>query len=478
MPPREYPRFANGDVLIVSPTGRQWKLNSWVLLNHSAVLAKTLNDMEPRHITKSMAQEGKCIKWKLEMKPFRELNDARFRSFEAVPIKKKNQFQIPDNFNGTGDIDFETTYDNFFRMLYNLDPIITDDLHLSGKQYITDCISVLQAADYLDSLPAVRAQVEKHLLRMMQTFWVHVAKNPEAWADIAVRLQSDVIFQEAMCHIIGAYELSQAVKKATLARMQFGSIILELAELKARELKDMKIMTERRLMQFFPQRLIRHETDSKIPGRADYSADIYLWQALTMVRQFFGSCMLANRHHRAEDGGMEFYRMVERGDYIDKKAMGDFHACFGMSTKGRQCLLDAVETIKEDLRVVVGGLLREELQLRTGDGRARPRRYLTCMKIRRDELPWVRDPDLIAEMGRGWAGEIIGEREGEDVEVGADVEGARNNEGEGNGNGNDDDGDPMVEDGEQEINSENDKEGDDEEQENGQDDDGDEELRD
>jgi hypothetical protein len=31
-----------------------------------------------------MAQEGKCVKWKVEMKSFRELDDARFRSFEAV----------------------------------------------------------------------------------------------------------------------------------------------------------------------------------------------------------------------------------------------------------------------------------------------------------------------------------------------------------------------------------------------------------
>ncbi|KAM3083652.1 hypothetical protein ACMFMG_002232 [Clarireedia jacksonii] len=449
MPPREYPWFENGDVLIVSPTGRQWKLNSWVLLDRSVVLAKILNEMEPRNITKSMALEGKCVKWKIEMRPFRELDDARFRSFEAVPIKK-NQFHIPENFNGTGNIDFETIYDNFFRMLYNIDPLITDDLHLSGKQYITDSISVLQAADYLGALPAVRAPVKEHLLRTMQTLWTHVAKAPEAWADIAVRLQSAVIFQEAMCHIIGAWELSQAIRKATLARMQFGPMILQLAERRARELKDMKIMTERRLLQFYPQRLIHRETESKIPGRADYGADIYLWQALTMVRQFLASCMLANRHHRAEDGGTEFYRMVERCDYIGKKAMEDFHVIFGMSTKGKQCLLEAVKTIKDDLRVVVEGLLREELQLRRREGKRR--RYLTCVRIRTEELPWVRDPELVERMGVGWAGGVIEEEESETGEVETEGGGAgkigSEEEGEEDGKNENADGEPMVEDGE------------------------------
>jgi len=170
--------------------------------------------------------------------------------------------------------------------------------------------------------------------------------------------------------------------------------------------------------------------------------------------------------------------MVERCDYIDKKAMEDFHVIFGMSTKGRQCLLEAVETIKEDVRVVVGGLLREELQLRRGEGKGRPRRYLTCMRIRRDELPWVRDPELVAKMGRGWAGGVIEERGRESVEVGTEGEGAGDNEEGEDGKGEDDDGDPMAEDGEQEINSEDDQVENGEEQENGQDGDGDEELRD
>ncbi|KAA8567928.1 hypothetical protein EYC84_008367 [Monilinia fructicola] len=125
-----------------------------------------------------------------------------------------------------------------------------------------------------------------------------------------------------------------------------------------------------------------------------------------MCRQFFQSSVLANRHHRHEDGGVEFYRTVFRCDYIDKAAIDEFHQLFAMSTKGKQCLADAIELIKDDHRVIVADLLDDNLQLRTTT-RSKPLRYLTCTRIADAELPWIAEPDIGARARPGRVGNAV-----------------------------------------------------------------------
>ncbi|KAI9649001.1 hypothetical protein NHQ30_001567 [Ciborinia camelliae] len=422
----------DGDVLIMSPMGKQWKVHSWHLISFSSVLGALLKEVPPRNITKAMRTEGTTVRWWIEMRPFAAFDDSRFRDFECVPMSKKGKLTLngAGAYNGVGDVPFERTYDNLFRMLYNLPPNLTDDIEDGGaNMYITDCVSILQAADYISALPSVRTYIESYLLRISQKFWVHVAKAPEAWSDIAVRLQSAIIFRESIIHIAGGLEIPGLIKKSRFERTQYGKICLETAERKSLELREKKIEVERKLLQFYPPRLIRRETADKIPGRADYGSDIYYWQALTMVRQFFQSSILANRHHRHEDGGVEFYRTIFRCDYIDKHSADEFHQIFAMSTKGKQCLADAVELIKDDHRVIVADLLEDNLQLRT-TARSKPLRYLTCTKITEEELPWIISPELGVDLSPEQVGnEVIGgsaspERvPGEEIRVGEDVMG-------------------------------------------------------
>ncbi|KAF7862763.1 hypothetical protein EAF04_007635 [Stromatinia cepivora] len=410
--PRQSVFPPDGDVLIMSPMGKQWKLHSWQLVTYAPIIGALLKDVSPRNITKANRAEGITVRWWIEMKPFAAFEDDRFRDFECVPMNKKGKLTLngAGAYNGIGDVSFERTYDNLFRMLYNLPPNLTDDIEDGGANvYITDCVSILQAADYVNALPSVRTYIESYLLRISQKFWVHVAKAPEAWSDIAVRLQSAIIFRESIIHIAGGLELPGLIKRARFGKTQFGNLCLKVAERKSLELRDKKIDVERRLLQYYPARLVRRETPDKIPGRADYGSDIYYWQALTMCRQFFQSSILANRHHRHVDGGVEFYRTVFRCDYIDKHGADEFHQLFAMSTKGKQCLADAVELIKDDHRVIVADLLEDNLQLRT-TVRSKPLRYLTCTKVMEEELPWIVSPGLGVGSNPGQVGdEAIGE---------------------------------------------------------------------
>ncbi|ESZ98385.1 hypothetical protein SBOR_1263 [Sclerotinia borealis F-4128] len=403
----------DGDVLIMSPMGKQWKVHSWKLIHVSSVLGALLKDVSPRTVTKAMRTEGTTVRWWIEMKPFAAFDDPRFRDFECVPMSKKGKLNLngAGAYNGIGDVPFEKTYDNLFKMMYSLTPDFTDDVEDGANGYITDCVSVLQAAEYLNALPSVRPFVESYLLRISQKFWVHVAKAPEAWSDIACSLQSAIIFRESIIHIAGGLEIPGQIKKSRFANTRFGKVCLETAERKALELREKKLEVERRLSQYYPERLIRRETPDKIPGRADYGSDIYYWQALIICRQFFQSAILANRHHRHEDGGVEFYRTVFRCDYVDKHSADEFHQLFAMSTKGKQCLAEAVESIKDDHRIIIAELLEDNLQLRT-TVRSKPLRYLTCINIAEEELPWIMNPNLYAGSDPGQGGdedEIIDE---------------------------------------------------------------------
>lgn len=165
---------------------------------------------------------------------------------------------------------------------------------------------------------------------------------------------------------------------------------MEFAGRKAAELKDKKLRIERLLMEYYPLKMHHPETASRVPGRDAYGNDIYLWQALTLVRQYFSSAMLSNMHHRASDGGTYFYQCVGAGSdcYLRKDVLERFHQNFAMSSKGKECLRIAVLFVKEAMREIVKPLLVDHSNVNRRAGDAKPR-YLTCCEIQDEELPWM-----------------------------------------------------------------------------------------
>ena len=54
-----------------------------------------------------------------------------------------------------------------------------------------------------------------------------------------------------------------------------------------------------------------------------------------------------------------------------------------MSTRGRACLKEALEFIKDDMKIVVEELLVDNLE-----GKHKLLPYLTCTEILEEEFPW------------------------------------------------------------------------------------------
>jgi hypothetical protein len=80
-----YPTCSDGDVMIVSSTGRYWKLHSILLSNASARFQDMMKQFPAKHITKSQQESGVTLKWRFNMVQWEEEpKETRFRSFQVV----------------------------------------------------------------------------------------------------------------------------------------------------------------------------------------------------------------------------------------------------------------------------------------------------------------------------------------------------------------------------------------------------------
>lgn len=308
------------------------------------------------------------------------------------------------NLNGLGAAaEFNRVYDNLFRCVYNMDPKFTNDDDAQARALILDATGLLQAATFLDAIPTVRLVVEANLLRLSQVLWTHIGDKPEGWIHIAARLRSPIIFRECMVHIVGKFHLEGEVNEEFLRRKAHGpdaEKIWRLIVLKTKELMDKKIRVERSLLQFYPARMLHKEDAVSIPGRAIYATDIYLWQALTIFRQYIGSAIMSNLHHRASDGGLAFYRTLAYAEatYLKSDSLEKFHQSFDMSAKGRACLVAALEQIKADAKPIVQELLADRSSLTRGVDDL-PLDHLTSTEICEEEMPWWEKPAEVVDYG-------------------------------------------------------------------------------
>ena len=293
------------------------------------------------------------------------------------------------NFNGMADEpQFDKIYNNFFKCLYNINPHFSDTQDdPKFQQYINDACLLVEAAKYLNAIPAVRLTVEANLLRLNQVLWDQIRDQPESWIHLAAQIQSPLIFREAIVHIIGRFHLSRGVKEDILKDDKHGELghrIWDLIQRKAKELKDMKLRVERSLFEYFPEYMCHPQGGATVPGRQIYSQDIYFWQSLTIFRQYCASICLANGHHRCNDGGIAFYRNIASANYLQPPSLASFFSHFSMSTKGRDRLYRSLEIIKDGMK----DLVEELLVNRSQGSRGQELGHLTCTEVFEEEFPW------------------------------------------------------------------------------------------
>ena len=85
-------------------------------------------------------------------------------------------------------------------------------------------------AEYLQCISAITHQVDHKLARFGQRLWVAVAANPAEWADVGLRLRSESVFQEAICHLVGRWPRMTYIANRTRHCYPGGETALEADE--------------------------------------------------------------------------------------------------------------------------------------------------------------------------------------------------------------------------------------------------------
>ena len=75
----------------------------------------------------------------------------------------------------------------------------------SIKPVINDIFGIIGVAEYLQCVDAVAWQLENCLVHQGQMVWVSVAANPTAWAELGLRIKSELVFKEAVIHLVGRW---------------------------------------------------------------------------------------------------------------------------------------------------------------------------------------------------------------------------------------------------------------------------------
>jgi len=223
---------------------------------------------------------------------------------------------------------------------------------------------------------------------MGQVLHRSIANNPPAWLDFAHRVQSRVIFREALIHGAGQYNtlaMQEALK--TMSRS-----VAEILIKKGKALQEAVRTAAYKIISYYPSHMQRERTvgraDKDSIGRASYANDIMSWIALVVLRQWLAQAQIGDETYASADLGKKFVDyIVEGGEkYLNKPELEPFHAYFPMSAKGKAVLESHLANMKEHIKRFVQDFTANESQL---DPSGYPVKYFLCTIIHpTSDYPW------------------------------------------------------------------------------------------
>ncbi|EHL03457.1 hypothetical protein GLAREA_00595 [Glarea lozoyensis ATCC 20868] len=389
-----------GEISIKTGHGVEWQISEVDFRKSSKQFAAILDDenSKPIHLTKKDVEEGKTAIWLIEMIPnVHKPDDLGLRTLKLFDGKKgKGRLNWDDLENqGNANSPFNSNYDIFFRIICgktrNLTDSIGSDLNDSRKdnEFITNVLSVLLIAEEHEATAAVAGFLEMNLLRMGKRLWYYISTNPKKWLGIAARLESPIMFKEAMCHAVGKIDAKQPIDRTFFENKgKLYENILQIMTRKVHELLALKKRVELELTSFWPMRMYHPPDEGYVPDRGVYTSDIYLYQCRSLVMQYIAGCYANGWHSPAADGGIRFYQTIRHGGnaYCTEDQLENFRARFAMSTRALEPFNQAMEIMKSEIKGCLDPIMDDKSQGFTNPDAKLG--YLTCTLTTDDELPW------------------------------------------------------------------------------------------
>ena len=422
----KFPNFRDGDVLVVISPRNTYQLHARTLRLHSPIFARMLSEENAAQLGSRAKKEGITTRWRIDLKlPPESASEANgwgelfprvtrpvassrpSHSETLTKLQKLDERGRAPSSNTNPDIDAglvqEPTYkhyDNILRAFYS------EPLQLNHKQIrfaVQDCHAVIDIAERLQCMSIVTMPVDNALVRFGQNLWHSIASGPASWANLAFRLKSELLYREAVIHLVGRYP-GRFSDDPSIRCVDFSTLkpeILGLVKRKHNELDLKKKSVETRIMGHYPPHIQKPSPAMANVGAGsitkrgygvstrvqDYQRDIHGWMAMCLFRHWVGQHMSNDGARLAPDGGWKFYDAISRGydAYIDHTSIEGFTQFFPLSAKARSCFEEELGKLKDSIKSYVVSLLDNKLHL---DAKQEKLGYLTCTEVERDDLPW------------------------------------------------------------------------------------------
>ena len=276
-------------------------------------------------------------------------------------------------------------YDNLFRIIYN-EHI---DYGKSLQKTLSTCMGIVAVGDDVGALNAVSRELEKVLLQCDKRLWAAIAYRPAYWANFAAKIQSAVIFKDAMVHLVGKWALLEDEERARLTEP-----IKKVCRAKVLDFQRQKQALEVRMLGYYSLSLRKNDQQDNIkrgatgnPARSVYANDIYGWMALGFFRQWFSQVICEGNNFRAKDGGYRFYKALNEGggSYLTEADQDGFYHYFPMSDKAKGVMDNHLLFFKEDMKEFAAPLFENN----THYSKPEELQYLVSAKVEDEDCPWM-----------------------------------------------------------------------------------------
>ncbi|KAF2113962.1 hypothetical protein BDV96DRAFT_600711 [Lophiotrema nucula] len=400
------------DVEIILAHDRKYKFHAAQLARGSTFFSDMLSAQNAKRLGKKAEFAGINTKWVVKLTE---------RDTDRNPAGKLELLELDDMgkpmhgtgrgmvLNENGRIPTQL-FDNYERVLYALYGNGISYPEGDMQSVLIRSVGAIQIAEYLGCVHTIGKPVEVALVRYGQDLFKHIQAQPWNWAQMACRIESELIFQEAIIHLAGNWTLYSHDEDVLDT---ISDQIRTLCEKHHNILNDKRQKLELAVMSQYPGDLATPSQERPI-RREEFSKDILVWMALCFFRHYLGQRIILKKGGLSPDGGYELYKALgTAGDaYMDKSVLNQLHAKFPVTKKAMNVVENHLLEIKECIKGIVDahGIMKNESQLIT------PVAYLTCVEVEREDCPWVGVDDAEGggvplgggrNGGRMWGNDII-----------------------------------------------------------------------
>ncbi|KAH0137043.1 hypothetical protein KCU67_g15878, partial [Aureobasidium melanogenum] len=280
-----------------------YKMHSTQLIQASGCFANLLRTAGP-----VLSREGlrAGLRYLLVLQDFDEATNRPIHPvFRRIPLdnngraQKKYSLMHESDQNPRFRSSLFSDYDRLLRTFAN-QPVTLDDKSIDTL--LPDSMGLIEVAEKLDAVSMIAKIIENHLLAKGQDIFKAISVSPVIWIDVAFRIQSKVLFKEALIHLTGKYNALIAtppddalVKKYPRARSVLDQLTPELRDLVERKhtmLMQICQTVEKSVSTHYPPGIQKSSVSGQAKtdpiGRIDYAKDVFTWVGVALYRHWWG----------------------------------------------------------------------------------------------------------------------------------------------------------------------------------------------